>query len=145
MLNALKLKLFKGFSGVICCLIYTGLQHDKASFPNGRSISATTILLQVIFVCTGKVNYHQIWLERLLDIKWSSHWIIGALWLRISDKPKNVSFVQELDVYTVNFCLCRSDWLANFNTPRGWYSHCGILILPSILLDRQMSSCYQWF
>jgi hypothetical protein len=100
--NALKLKLYKGISGVICCLIYTGLQHDKASFHNGRSISATAILLQMIFLCTGKGKLHQIWLDHLLDITWSSHWIIGALWLRVSDK-------QNMSVLCKNWMsiLCR--------------------------------------
>ncbi|KAK7372145.1 hypothetical protein VNO80_05515 [Phaseolus coccineus] len=36
----------KEIRGVIYCLIYTGFQYEKASFHNGRSITAAVISLQ---------------------------------------------------------------------------------------------------
>ncbi|ESW14137.1 hypothetical protein PHAVU_008G256100 [Phaseolus vulgaris] len=51
---------------------YQDLARDfnttKASFHNGRSITAAVISLQVIFVCLGEL-YHQIRLELLSSIK----------------------------------------------------------------------------
>lgn len=55
--------------------LYRISKHDKASFHNGRSITAAAISLQVIFLFAW-VNYRQIRLELLSIIKWSSLSII---------------------------------------------------------------------